>query len=99
MRALILLPLLLTSCAGQVIVASPSSCSSLIPASWRTPVPGAALPDGNTVGDWVAFGDAQTSQLDKSNGRSADTIDIISRCEVRDKMAITRAKPKFLGLF
>lgn len=99
MRALIALALLLSGCAGQVIVASPSSCSTLIPATWRTPVPGAAIPDGNTVGDWVAFGDAQTGQLDKANGRTVDTLDVISRCEARDAAAVKHAKPKFLGIF
>lgn len=62
-------------------------------------MPGAPLPDGNTVGDWIAFGDAQTGQLDKANGRTGDAISIVRRCEDRDKAAIKKAKPKFLGLF
>lgn len=91
---------LLTGCMGApLIVATPSACSTLIPDSWRAPVPGADLPDGNTVGDWVAFGDAQTGQLDKANGRTTDSLAIIGRCEERDKAAVKRAKPKFLGIF
>lgn len=63
-------------------------------------MPGAPLPDdGATVGDWIAFGDAQTGQLDKANGRTADTIAIVSRCEARDAAAIRSARPKFLGIF
>lgn len=63
-------------------------------------MPGAPLPGGETdVGDWVAFGDAQTGQLDKANGRMADTIGIIARCEDRDKLALKRARPKVLGIF
>lgn len=62
-------------------------------------VPGAPLPDGNAVGDWVAFSDSQTAQLDKANGRTADTIKIIERCEARDAAAVKAAKPKVLGLF
>lgn len=90
---------LLSGCAGNpVIVASPSSCSTLIPEAWHQPVPGAPLPEGNTVGDWVAFSNAQTGQLDRANGRQADTLAIISACERRDRDSLKRAKPKFLGV-
>lgn len=103
-RMLRLIPLFATlacaACAGgPVIVATPSACSSLIPDSWREPVAGADLPDGNTVGDWIKFGDAQTAQLDKANGRTVDTLNIIGRCEARDRTAVKAAKPKFLGVF
>lgn len=57
------------------------------------------MPEGYTVGDWVAFGDAQTAQLDKANDRTTASIGIIERCEERDKQAIKNAKPKFLGIF
>lgn len=101
MQALKLAPLLLLSaCAGSpIIVATPSACSTLIPTAWHTPVPGAPLPAGGTVGDWIAFGDAQTAQLDKSNGRTVDALGIISRCEERDKASVKRARPKVLGIF
>lgn len=62
-------------------------------------MPGAPLPSGSTVGDWIAFGDAQTAQLDKANDRTVTSIGIIERCETRDREAVQRAKPKFLGLF
>jgi hypothetical protein len=63
-------------------------------------VPGAPLPsDISNVGDWIAFGDAQTGQLDKANGRTADSIGIIARCEERDRAALKRARPKVLGIF
>lgn len=80
-------------------MASPSACSTLIPDSWREAVPGAPLPKGDTVGEWVTFGDAQTGQLDKANGRTADTVGIIERCEKRDAAAVKKARPKFLGIF
>lgn len=51
------------------------------------------------MGDWIAFGDAQTGQLDKANGRTADAIGIIERCEERDRAAVKRARPKVLGIF
>ncbi len=60
---------------------------------------GAALPDGSTVGDWIAFGDAQTGRLDVANGRQADTLGIISRCEERDREAVKKSRPRFLGIF
>ena len=98
-----LLPLLfampgLTACAGGVPIAStPSACSGLIPDGWASGVAGAPLPDGNTVGDWVAFGDAQTGRLDVANGRQADTLAIIQRCEERDRQAVKRSRPGFFG--
>lgn len=101
-RLLLLLSatLVLPGCAGGVPISStPSACSTLIPDSWHQPVTGADLPDGNTVGDWVAFGDAQTGRLDVANGRQADTLAIISRCEERDRVAVKRSRPKFLGIF
>ncbi len=101
MRKMILLtPLLLAGCVTTgPIIASQSACSTIIPDSWRSPVPGAPLPAGEDVGDWVAFGDAQTGQLDKANGRTADSIGIVERCEQRDREAIRKSRPKFLGIF
>jgi hypothetical protein len=80
-------------------VAAQSACSSLLPGEWREPVPGAPLPDGQSVGDWIAFGDAQTGQLDKANDRTVSAIGIVERCEARDREAVKRARPKFLGIF
>lgn len=80
-------------------MSAPSACSTLLPAEWRSGVLGASLPGGGTVGDWIAFSDAQTAQLDKANDRTVTSIGIIERCEARDRAAVQRAKPKFLGLF
>jgi hypothetical protein len=81
-----------TGCASAPpIVAQPDACSSLLPSSHRKPVPGADLPpDDATAGDWVAFADAQTGQLDKANGHTADVIEIVERCEARDRAALKR---------
>ena len=94
-------PLLaLSACTTTPIVASASSCSSLLPDEWRKGVAGADLPEGNTVGDWIAFGDAQTGKLDQANGRTRDAIGILERCEARDSEAVKRAtRRKILGLF
>lgn len=65
-----------------------AACSSLIPDEWRKGVPGADLPPGDVLSDWQIFADAQTGQLDKANGRTADTIAVIERCEDRDRAAV-----------
>lgn len=88
---LALFMLLLTSCATPTVIATPNSCTTLIPENWRAGVPGAPLPAGDTVGDWISFGDAQTGKLDQANGRTTDTIGIIERCEERDEKAVKRA--------
>lgn len=80
-------------------MATQSACASLLPDNWRQPVPGAPLPDGNAVADWIAFGDAQTGQLDKANDRTLAAIGIVDRCEARDAAAVKRARRRFLGLF
>lgn len=49
--------------------------------------------------NWIGFGAAQTGQLEKANGRTVDAIGIIARCEDRDKAAIEKSKPRFLGIF
>jgi len=61
-------------------------------------VEGAEFPAGSTVGDWIAFADAQTGRLDVANGRTADSIAIIERCEERDKQAVKASRRGFLGL-
>jgi hypothetical protein len=85
-----------TGCASAPLtIAAPSACSTLIPSSHRQPVPGADLPGpAATAGDWVAFGDAQTGQLDKANGHTADVIEIVERCEARDAATVKKlSKP------
>lgn len=99
MRVLILCVLLSGCASAPVIVTTPAACSSLLPDDWKKGVPGAPLPEGNTVADWVSFGDAQTGQLDKSNDRYVAGVGIIERCEARDRQAIKQARPKFLGIF
>ena len=83
-----------------IVTAAPSSCATLLPAEWKDGVAGADLPTGDTVGDWIAFGDAQTSRLDIANDRTVSAIGIIERCESRDREAIRKAtRHKVLGLF
>ena len=102
MRLFTLIPLLLaaTACvSAPPIVSAQSACSSLLPDEWAEGVPGAPLPETDTAGDWLAFGDAQTGQLDKANDRYRAAVGIVGRCEERDREAVKRSRPKFLGLF
>ncbi|MEN3973128.1 hypothetical protein WJS89_10650 [Sphingomicrobium sp. XHP0235] len=80
------------------MTASAANCATLIPDNWRTGVEGAELPYGDTVGEWVAFSDAQTGKLDQANDRQAATMHIIEKCEELERQAITPRK-KVLGIF
>lgn len=80
-------------------MATPSACSSLLPDEWREGVPPADLPKGSTAGDWIAFADAQTAQLDKANDRTRAAIGIVERCEARDLEAVRKARRKVLRVF
>lgn len=87
----------LGACVGgpPIVTASAAGCSQLLPGEWKVGVSGAPLPDGDTVGDWIAFGDAQTGRLDMANGRTKDAIGIVERCEARDAKAVKRARRGF----
>lgn len=97
----LLIPLSVLLAAGLSACATPpvaylnaSPCSQLVPEGWKDSVPSAPLPANDTVGEWVAFGDAQTAQLDKANGRTADALAIVEKCEARDREAADRLKPR-----
>lgn len=94
--------LVLPACvAGPPIVTTQGAgCASLIPVDWKQGIPGADLPEGSTVGDWIAFADAQTGRLDQANDRAISAIGIVERCEARDAEAVRRAvRRRFLGIF
>ena len=88
---------LLTACAGPTVISTPNSCTTLLPTHWRDGVLGAELPSGDTVADWIVFGDAQTGKLDTANGRTRDAIDIVAKCEDRDAKAVRRSTKSWLG--
>jgi hypothetical protein len=100
-RWLLMLPVAgLSACATPIVTGQSAGCSSLIPSEWERGVDPADLPSGNTVADWVAFGDAQTGRLDMANDRTVTTIGIVKRCEARDAAAIKSAtRRKSLGVF
>lgn len=98
MKALLAVAALsLSACAAPIVTTQSAGCSSLIPDSWLRGVPPAPLPEGNSVGDWIAFGDAQTGKLDQANSRTKDAIEIQRRCEARDADAVKRATKGFFG--
>jgi hypothetical protein len=41
--------------------------------------------------EWTGFGIAQTKNLHAANGRTADSINLIARCEARDEAAKQKA--------
>ena len=95
-RLFLLLGACLTGCGPKVVTALPTPCSTLIPSSWSTPVPGADLPTDQAIGSWVSFAVQQTARLEEANGRTADTLGIVSRCEARDRAAVQSATRRHL---
>jgi hypothetical protein len=88
----------LAGCVGTpVVTTNAAACSTLLPDDWKKGVAGAPLPEGDTVGDWVAFADAQTGKLDQANSRTKDAIENVERCEARDARAVRRASRGFFG--
>ncbi len=102
-RTMLLIPLFVTLASGAcvggppIVTTNAANCSTLLPDSWAQGVAGAPLPDGDTVGDWIAFGDAQTGKLDQANERTTSAIGIVSRCEERDRAAVKRGSRGFWG--
>lgn len=87
--------LFVTGCA-TVTPRAALDCGALIGPTLRADVSGADLPVGNTVGDWVAFGDAQTGKLDDANGRRSAVVEIVDRCQAEQARL---SRPRFFGLF
>lgn len=100
---------------SPVIVASPSACADLLPKEWEAGVAHTDIPDAappkpadqpgiiawtlDQLKVWTGFGVSEANKVDQANGRTADAIGIVRRCEARDAAAVKHAKPKFLGLF
>jgi hypothetical protein len=96
--------LALAGCATTTISATPSACSDLLEGTWQDPVPDAAAPqqgptDLDTLKNWIVFGLAQTTGKRTEYERAQAARTITRRCEGRERTAISRAKPKFLGIF
>jgi len=59
-----------------------------------TETPGAALPGNDSAGEWIAFADRQTGQLDKANNDKAGTRGILKLCRAWQDKAAAAARPK-----
>jgi len=98
------MPLAVTGCVSNSIFATKSDCSQLVPQEWKDGVPNSPAPaqfddELDQLKGWINFGIAQTGQLKKANERTGDALGIIERCEERDREAVKRSRPKFLGIF
>lgn len=86
-RAALILPLALAACVDRPVVTAPrAACASLIPEGWKAGVAAEPIPDvGKTDLDAAkAYAQAfvgQTGKLEAANGRTADAISIMAKCE------------------
>lgn len=95
----IALAVMLCACTRSIVDPRPaSSCLSLIPDTVKAATPGAPLPADDTAGEWVAFGNRQTGQLELANRDKSTAIEIVQRCEARDAETV-KALTKHRGLF
>lgn len=97
------------------IVSAAGACSELLPAEWEKGVDGAPVPADappqpreapgvlawtlDQLKVWTGFGIEESARREIANGRTRDSIGIVRRCEERERLAVDRARPKFLGIF
>jgi hypothetical protein len=72
--------------------------------TWEIPVADAPAPvqgetELATTKNWINFALMQTAGKRTEFERAQAARGIIKRCEERDKAAIEKSKPKFLGIF
>lgn len=58
-------------------------CAALIGPTLRADVDSAPFPQDNTVGEWVAFADAQTGRLIDANGRRRAVVETVDACQAQ----------------
>ena len=100
-RLLSLLPLTALLCGssactpGIAISRAALPCSDLVQGPLAADVAPADLPpDPATVADWQVFGDAQTGRLETSNLYRRAALDVIRRCEARDRAVDQQLKAR-----
>lgn len=95
--------LLTPGCAttNQRLAVLAVNCSSAIPEEYKQYVQGTKLPVGATISDLAVALDTQTARLDMANGRTADMISLIQKCDARNAEIVKELAPekKFFGLF
>ena len=83
-------------CVSTSMYAPKTPCSKLIPDEYRERTEHAAAPLAGavpleTLKNWIAFGVAQTANVETSDDKRIGAIQIIERCEERDRQAIEEA--------
>jgi hypothetical protein len=89
--------LALPACAGgpsTVTIPVALDCAGRIPPQLRADAAPAAPPADNSVGEWVAFGEAQTGRLETANDRKATMLWILEACEAEERAAAARLLPR-----
>lgn len=97
-RLALLVTLACAACAGGPRIETIPvvlNCGSRVPPQLRAEVAAAPPPADNSVGEWVAFGDAQTGRLEVANERKATVLWIYDTCEAEEKKAATTLTRKF----
>lgn len=93
---------MLCACVMHTVTAPNAvQCGQLIKAAHLLdPTPGTRLPIDDSKGEWVAFGDRQTGQLDKSNADKAGAAEMLELCISMQAAVDKQLKRKrVLGLF
>lgn len=101
-RTLALLPALLatlafgvSACATRTVtIPAALNCAEIIPARLRSPVEPAPLPADNSVGAWVAFGDATVGKLEISEDRRATVLEIVDGCTAQQARVAEGLRPR-----
>ena len=89
--------LVLPACAAvpsTVTIPVALGCAGRIPPQLRAEVAPAPPPADNSIGQWVAFGDAQTGRLETANDRRATMLWILEACEAEERAAAARLSPR-----
>lgn len=88
----------MTGCLGTMPIVTTLAaldCASLIPPTYRRPVPPVPLLRvGATVGELGSALDGQTGRLDKANGRTADLVAIADTCQAQQAKVLAELKAK-----
>lgn len=93
----LLVTLACAACAGvpsTVTIPVALDCAGRIPPQLRADVSPAEPPADNSVGEWVAFGDAQTGRLQVANDRKGTLLWILDACEAEEKAAAEKLAPR-----
>lgn len=88
--------LALSACAGGPRIETipvALDCASRVPPQLRKPVEAAPPPADNSVGEWVAFGDAQTGRLEIANDRNGTVLWIVDNCAAEQTKAAAALAP------